>query len=100
MLFYTYGVLLLPMERDLGWRRSVLTGAFSSALARTIARERPSLFPAVPALLSALVDEGVIAPDDLKLFRFCETANEAWDYVVRYYERHPAPERTRSGAPE
>lgn len=32
VLFYSYGVLLLPMERDLGWSRSVLTGAFSLAL--------------------------------------------------------------------
>ncbi len=32
VLFYAYGVLLLPMEADLGWRRSVLTGAFTCAL--------------------------------------------------------------------
>lgn len=32
VLFYAYGVLLLPMERDLGWSRTVLTGAFTSAL--------------------------------------------------------------------
>lgn len=48
----------------------------------------------------ALVDEGVIAPNDLDIFHWCEDAGEAWDYVTRYYERHPAPERTRSGAPE
>ena len=33
----------------------------------------------------ALVDEGVIAPADLDLFTFCETAEEAWAYVCRYY---------------
>ncbi|GAA4825307.1 LOG family protein [Sphingosinicella ginsenosidimutans] len=33
----------------------------------------------------ALVDEGVIAPADLDLFTFCETADEAWAYVCRYY---------------
>ena len=33
----------------------------------------------------ALVDEGVIAPADLDLFSFCETAEEAWAYVCRYY---------------
>ena len=33
----------------------------------------------------ALVDEGVIAPNDLDLFTFCETAEEAWDCVCRYY---------------
>lgn len=32
ILFYSYGVLLVPMERDLGWSRSALTGAFSIAL--------------------------------------------------------------------
>jgi MFS family permease len=32
VLFYAYGVLLLPMEAELGWRRSVLTGAFTCAL--------------------------------------------------------------------
>jgi MFS family permease len=32
VLFYAYGVLLLPMEAGLGWRRSTLTGAFTCAL--------------------------------------------------------------------
>ncbi len=32
-----------------------------------------------------LVDEGVISPDDLELFRFVETAEEAWDYVCEQY---------------
>ena len=32
VLFYAYGVLLLPMEADLGWSRTVLTGAFTCAL--------------------------------------------------------------------
>lgn len=33
----------------------------------------------------ALAEEGVISPDDLKLFTFCETAEEAWDCVRRHY---------------
>jgi hypothetical protein len=33
----------------------------------------------------ALVEEGVIAPDDLKLFRFVETADEAWEQVCAHY---------------
>jgi uncharacterized protein (TIGR00730 family) len=33
----------------------------------------------------ALAEEGVISPDDLKLFTFCETAEEAWSYVCRHY---------------
>ena len=33
----------------------------------------------------ALADEGVISPDDLKLFTYCESAQEAWDYVCAHY---------------
>ncbi|PWG02786.1 LOG family protein [Sphingosinicella humi] len=32
-----------------------------------------------------LVEEGTIAPDDLKLFHLVETADEAWDYLCDYY---------------
>jgi uncharacterized protein (TIGR00730 family) len=41
----------------------------------------------------ALVEEGVIAATDLDLFCFCETADEAWAEVCRYYagsEEDPA----------
>ncbi len=34
----------------------------------------------------ALVEEGVISPQDLKLFRFVETAEEAWAHVQAYYD--------------
>jgi uncharacterized protein (TIGR00730 family) len=34
----------------------------------------------------ALVEEGVIAPSDLGLFTFCETAEEAWAHVCDYYK--------------
>jgi uncharacterized protein (TIGR00730 family) len=37
-----------------------------------------------------LVEEGVVAPDDLKLFRFVESADEAWDHVCDYYGACPA----------
>ncbi|HYI47189.1 MAG TPA: LOG family protein [Allosphingosinicella sp.] len=33
----------------------------------------------------ALAEEGVISHDDLKLFTYCETAEEAWDYVCGHY---------------
>ena len=33
----------------------------------------------------ALVEEGVISPDDLDLFHFVETAEEAWDLVCAHY---------------
>lgn len=33
----------------------------------------------------ALVEEGVISPNDLKIFRFVETADEAWDIVREHY---------------
>lgn len=32
-----------------------------------------------------LVDEGVISEEDLYLFQFVETAEEAWDCICRYY---------------
>ena len=34
----------------------------------------------------ALAEEGVISKADLDLITWCETAEEAWDAVVRYYE--------------
>jgi uncharacterized protein (TIGR00730 family) len=34
----------------------------------------------------ALVDEGVISANDLDLIHWCEDAQEAWDYVQRFYE--------------
>ena len=33
----------------------------------------------------ALVEEGVISPDDIKIFKFVETAEEAWAYVCECY---------------
>src|SRR4051812_4610329 len=36
-----------------------------------------------------LVDEGVIAPHDLDLIRWCEDAAEAWDYVCGFYKWDP-----------
>src|SRR3954471_22635867 len=33
----------------------------------------------------ALAEEGVISPDDLKLFTYCETAEDAWECVCRHY---------------
>jgi len=33
----------------------------------------------------ALVEEGVIAPHDLEIFHWCETAEEAWEQVCAYY---------------
>ena len=48
----------------------------------------------------ALVEEGVIAPHDLEIFHWCEDANEAWDFVQRFYEERPAPEPEQSSPPE
>jgi hypothetical protein len=33
----------------------------------------------------ALVEEGVVSPDDLDLFRYCETAEEAWEHILGHY---------------
>lgn len=35
----------------------------------------------------ALVDEGVISPGDLDLIHWCEEAEEAWEFVQRFYEK-------------
>jgi uncharacterized protein (TIGR00730 family) len=40
---------------------------------------------------AALVEEGVVAPDDLKLFTFVDTAHEAWDHVCAYYAAADEP---------
>jgi uncharacterized protein (TIGR00730 family) len=48
----------------------------------------------------ALVDEGVIAPNDLDLIRWCEDAGEAWDYVQDFYERNPHPKPVQTSPPE
>jgi len=48
----------------------------------------------------ALVEEGVIAPHDLEIFHWCETAEEAWAFVERFYEEHPAPPREQSARAE
>ena len=38
----------------------------------------------------ALCEEGVISPSDLDIFRFVETADEAWDYVRGFYSERAA----------
>jgi uncharacterized protein (TIGR00730 family) len=48
----------------------------------------------------ALAEEGVIAPNDLDLFRWCESAEEAWEYVMRFYEERPEPPRVQTAPPE
>ena len=48
----------------------------------------------------ALAEEGVIAPNDLDLIHWSEDAEEAWDYVVRFYERHPNPVPVQTAPPE
>lgn len=34
-----------------------------------------------------LVEEGVICPEDIEIFRFAETAEEAWKIICDFYER-------------
>ena len=48
----------------------------------------------------ALAEEGVISPNDLDLIRWCEDPQEAWDYVVRFYERNPHPVPVQTAPPE
>lgn len=48
----------------------------------------------------AMVDEGVISPHDLDLLHWSEDAQEAWDFVTRFYAEHPAPQPEQTGPPE
>jgi uncharacterized protein (TIGR00730 family) len=48
----------------------------------------------------ALVEEGVIAPHDLDLIHWSEDAQEAWDHVIRFYERNPHPAPVQTAPPE
>ena len=36
--------------------------------------------------LEAMAEEGTIGVEDLELFRWCETAEEAWDHIARFYK--------------
>jgi uncharacterized protein (TIGR00730 family) len=47
-----------------------------------------------------LVEEGVISPHDLDLIHWSEDADEAWDFVNRFYEEHPQPIRAQTAPPE
>jgi uncharacterized protein (TIGR00730 family) len=38
-----------------------------------------------------LAEEGVIDKEDLKLFAYVESAEEAWEYILRYYEEKGEP---------
>jgi len=42
----------------------------------------------------------LIAPHDLEIFHWSESAEEAWDFVQRFYEMDPAPPRRRDAPPE
>jgi predicted Rossmann-fold nucleotide-binding protein len=33
-----------------------------------------------------LIDEGTISPEDVSLFRYCETADEAWDFIREFHK--------------
>src|SRR3954453_15102625 len=39
----------------------------------------------------ALVDEGVISPNDLDLMHWTDDAQEGWDFVTAFYEERPLP---------
>lgn len=58
--------------------------------------------PAIPIVLyarkfwdrivnfEALVEEGVISPEDIALFHYAESPEEIWDLILSYYERENA----------
>src|SRR3546814_6751422 len=43
----------------------------------------------------AMVEEGVIAPEDLGIFRYVDTAEAAWEAVEAFYRGGRPPRRTR-----
>jgi hypothetical protein len=47
-----------------------------------------------------LAAEGVIAPHDLDLIHWCETAEEGWEFVRSFYEQDPSPEPVQTAPPE
>ena len=47
----------------------------------------------------ALVEEGVVAPQDMDLFHYCETAEEGWAHVEAYYRQY-TEKRWRKGRGE
>jgi uncharacterized protein (TIGR00730 family) len=48
----------------------------------------------------AMVEEGVIAPNDLDLIHWCEEAAEAWEFVMNFYAAHPHPQPVQTAPPE
>jgi uncharacterized protein (TIGR00730 family) len=50
--------------------------------------------------LEFLRDEGVIGPQDLDLFRYAETASEAWDKIQAYYREKGRPYMPSDRPPE
>ncbi|MBL7114186.1 MAG: TIGR00730 family Rossman fold protein [Kiritimatiellae bacterium] len=44
----------------------------------------------------AFVEEGVISPEDLKLFHIVETAQHVWDVIAQYYMDEIEPEHPRT----
>jgi uncharacterized protein (TIGR00730 family) len=48
----------------------------------------------------AMVEEGVIAPHDLDLIHWTENAQEAWDFVTRFYAENPSPQPVQTAPPE
>ena len=47
----------------------------------------------------ALVDEGVISPNDLDLIYWTDDAQEGWDFVTSFYRDDPAPLRAQTFKP-
>jgi uncharacterized protein (TIGR00730 family) len=48
----------------------------------------------------AMVEEGVISPNDLYLLHWTDSAQDGWDFVKHFYAEHPVPEHEQSGPPE
>ena len=38
-----------------------------------------------------LVEEGMISPEDVKLFRFADSPQEAWQHILNFYQLNGEP---------
>lgn len=47
----------------------------------------------------ALVEEGVISPEDMDIIRFVETAQEGWEVILDFYRHHPPPNQWAESDP-
>jgi MFS family permease len=109
VLYYTFAVFLVPMQRELGWSRAELSGAFSLALAtsavaafpvgRWLDRHSPRPLMTLGSLLGALLVLAWSRVDDLLTFYLlwagiglamaCVLYEVAFTVVTKWFRERP-----------